>query len=225
MIAPRTGRIEITCGPSYEPIDQVRRITNSSTGKLGIALANRLSGAGWPVLCLKGVGATCAEPLRPAVEAIPFTTNADLLDHLAAIPDRETIRAVLHAAALCDFRVRSAATATGDATSSAKISSGQGRLTLVLEPAPKVIARLRPLFPQSRIVGWKYELEGSRLEAIEKGRRQIAENQTNACVVNGAAYGEGYGIVTAAAEEVRPLGGLDPLIGWLVGWLESVEMA
>jgi len=224
MTPPRTGRVLVTCGPSYEPIDEVRRITNSSTGKLGITLANRLAAAGWPVVCLKGVGATCSEPLHPAVEAIAFSTNADLLARLAAIPDRESIRAVFHAAALCDFRVKSASTPAGDATDAGKISSRQGDLSLVLEPAPKVIASLRGLFPRSRIVGWKYEIDGTRQEAIEKGMRQLVENQTDACVVNGAAYGEGFGVI-ASGREGPHLEGLEALTEWLAGWLESMKMA
>ena len=55
----RMTRVVVTCGPSYEPIDEVRRLTNFSTGELGILLANALSSAGYDVLCFKGVGATC----------------------------------------------------------------------------------------------------------------------------------------------------------------------
>ena len=40
------SRVIVTCGPSFEPIDQVRRITNFSTGELGILLANALTSAG-----------------------------------------------------------------------------------------------------------------------------------------------------------------------------------
>jgi phosphopantothenoylcysteine synthetase/decarboxylase len=225
MIPLRAGRVVITCGPSYEPIDQVRRITNSSTGRLGVTLANHLAAAGWPVICLKGDGAVFREPLRSEVTEIPFSTNSDLLDRLAAIPERETVHAVFHAAALCDFRVKSAATAAGGATSAAKISSREGELSLTLEPAPKVIGRLRPLFPTSRMMGWKYELEGGRDSVIQKARRQLAENETDACVVNGGAYGEGFGVVRARIEAVQHLEGLPSLAEWLAGWLECAELA
>ena len=39
-------KIIVTCGPSYEPIDEVRRITNFSTGELGSRLARALARAG-----------------------------------------------------------------------------------------------------------------------------------------------------------------------------------
>jgi hypothetical protein len=38
-------------------------------------------------------------------------------------------------------------------------------------------------------------VDGTREDAIALGRRQIRVNQTNFCVVNGAAYGNGYGLV------------------------------
>src|SRR5207253_10574453 len=74
-------KIIVTCGPSYEPIDQARRMTNFSTGRLGIALANALADQGWEVICFKGEQATCADPLRVhTVRA--FSTNQDLADQL-----------------------------------------------------------------------------------------------------------------------------------------------
>jgi phosphopantothenoylcysteine decarboxylase/phosphopantothenate--cysteine ligase len=65
-----------------------------------------------------------------------------------------------------------------------------------LVPTPKIIAEFREWFPSARIVGWKYELDGDQSRAISLGLDQIARNQTHACVVNGAAYGEGFGLVS-----------------------------
>ena len=75
-------RVVITCGPSYEPIDEVRRITNFSTGELGIMLANHLAKAGCDVVCFRGVGATCAEKVVGA-RVVPFATNDHLRTELA----------------------------------------------------------------------------------------------------------------------------------------------
>jgi len=50
-------KVIVTCGPSYEPVDQVRRITNFSIGELGVRLCNELARAGFEVFCLKGSGA------------------------------------------------------------------------------------------------------------------------------------------------------------------------
>lgn len=184
-------RAIVTCGPSYEPIDEVRRITNFSTGELGVLLSNRLARAGVAVTCLGGVAAPRTWALDGA-EYVPFSTNDDLLTRLTAIPKRHEITAVFHAAALADFRV-------GRAGNERKLSSRAGALTLTLIPATKLIGRLRELFPQAWIVGWKYELDGTPEDAIAKARRQLAENRTDVSIVNGAAYGPGFGVVRAGA--------------------------
>ena len=211
-------KVIVTCGPGYEPIDEVRRITNFSTGELGILLANRLTRAGFDVLCFKGVGATC--PLRvEGAQTVPFTTNENLRAGLAAVEGRGEIAAVFHAAALSDYRVKSVQTSDGAEIAAAKIPSRAGELLLTLEPALKLIGGLREIFPASRIVGWKYELNGAREDALAAAARQITGEKTDACVVNGAAFGPGFGVCVADAEPVfcadKPR-----LCAWLARWLE-----
>jgi phosphopantothenoylcysteine synthetase/decarboxylase len=48
----------VTAGPTYEPLDDVRRITNFSTGRLGTELANFLAARGHHVILLIGVMST-----------------------------------------------------------------------------------------------------------------------------------------------------------------------
>jgi phosphopantothenoylcysteine synthetase/decarboxylase len=203
----------LTCGPSYEPIDDVRRITNFSTGALGMRLAAALAEAGHDVTVFKGVSATTHDQAGTA-KLVPFSTNDDLLARLAAVERREEAGAFLHVAALADFKVKR------DAGGERKMSSRAGEIMLTLVPAAKVIGKLRGLFPNARIVGWKYELDGTREEALAKGARQIAENATDACVVNGAAYGVGFGIVRGGARLVH-LADADALSAWLVDWLAT----
>jgi phosphopantothenoylcysteine synthetase/decarboxylase len=204
-------RIIVTCGPSFAPLDEVRRITNASTGELGVLLANRLAESGYDVLCLRGTGTTWPEPVRCAVA--PFTTNDDLLDRLRAIPEPETISAFFHVAALTDFRVAQIGGGGG-----AKLSSRNGTLQLTLEPATKLISLLRPLFPAARIVGWKYELDGTRAQVLAKAARQIQENSTDACVVNGRAWGGGFGWVQPGTE-LQTFADKPALCEFLSGWL------
>jgi phosphopantothenoylcysteine synthetase/decarboxylase len=211
-------QVIVTCGPSYEPIDEVRRITNFSTGELGIMLANRLTRAGFEVICFKGVGATC--PIRvEGARVIPFATNESLRAELEAVDHRNAVLAVFHAAALCDYRVKSVHSARGSEIAAAKFASRDGALTLVLEPLPKLIDELGVLFPASRIVGWKYELNGTREDVLAAAERQMQESDTDACVVNGAAFGPGFGVCEPGAELVfcpdKPR-----LCAYLARWIE-----
>jgi phosphopantothenoylcysteine synthetase/decarboxylase len=210
-------RVLVTCGPGYEPLDAVRRLTNFSTGQLGLQLAGCLAAAGHQVVCLRGVGAT--SPLHPAgVELRPFTTNLDLASQLEAIRDAGGADAVLQVAALCDFRVAAVEQSGSVLANAGKICSRSGELLLRLVPAEKVLGRLRDWFPKARLVGWKYEVEGGRDSALAKGSRQILENATDACVVNGPAYGAGYGWMERGRDGVH-LEHWEELAARLLEWL------
>ncbi|MEQ2008136.1 MAG: phosphopantothenoylcysteine decarboxylase [Limisphaerales bacterium] len=211
-------KVLVTCGPSYEPIDQARRVTNFSTGRLGIALSNAFVARGWDVTCLKGEQATCADPLHTQ-RVLPFSTNDDLAAKLATLAVEGGWDAVLHAAALCDFRIERVLNERGEEMKSPKFSSRDGRLNLVLAPAAKVLPRLRDLFPAAKVVGWKYELAGTRANAFDKAWAQLSECRTDACVLNGAAYGSGFAV--CAPGNVRTCADSEALAVWLMRWLEA----
>jgi len=187
-------RILITCGPSSVPIDEVRRITNHSTGEIGTLLAEAATAAGFEAICLRGHGATFRAPAE-GIAVKPFVTNQDLQQLLEAHAGPD-VQAVFHAAALSDFEL----SPETNAPNSRKLSSRAGEITLRLLPAPKLITRLREFFPESAIVGWKYELDGGMEEAKAAGRRQLDESHTDAAVLNGAAYGPGFGILVPSGE-------------------------
>lgn len=182
-------------------------------------LSNRLSAAGCDVLCFKGTGATTERQLEKA-HRIPFKTNEDLLRRLENIEKREEIGAFFHVAALCDFKVKTVCAADGNVLESAKIPSKQEELRLILQPAPKLIRELRRLFPRAFIVGWKYELVGMREDAIAKANTQIAANDTDACVVNGAAYGAGFGVCEKSGA-MRHCAGKSELCEFLAEWIST----
>jgi len=210
-------KVIVTTGPSFEPIDEVRRLTNFSTGELGVMLANRLAASGCQVFCLKGVGATYAGALHTP-HHLPFTTNQDLQDQLVELSRSHSIQALFHVAALCDFKVKQVEGAHGQAQASAKIDSRVSGLTLQLEPAKKIISGLRALFPAAVLVGWKYELAGTREEALAKAWRQLQENRTDACVLNGRAYGPGFAFCTLP-EQVHELRQKAEVADYLAKWL------
>jgi phosphopantothenoylcysteine decarboxylase/phosphopantothenate--cysteine ligase len=186
------GRLAvITCGPSIAPIDSVRRITNFATGEIGTLLARELAARGFEVICFRGVGSTAPAP--DGVEVRKFTTNESLALALRQLPRQPD--AIFHAAALCDFEVEK----IEGAEVKHKLSSRCDSLMLTLRPAPKILPTLRELFPSAKIIGWKYELDGNQTDALAAAYRQLAECRTDACVVNGAAYGPGFGLVLSGA--------------------------
>jgi phosphopantothenoylcysteine decarboxylase/phosphopantothenate--cysteine ligase len=211
-------RILVTCGPALEPIDAVRRITNFSTGELGTTLAERLAAAGHHVTCLRGEAATWAA--RPAGCVMSsFATNADLAGRLVEeAQSGETVEAFFHTAALCDYEVASVETEEGVRLRDAKIPSRTGGLVVRLRPALKLISRLRDLFPKARIAGWKYELDGTQEDVVVKGERQLRENGIDLCVLNGRAYGEGFGLLDKSGE-LGHVGDREALYSALLGWL------
>ncbi|MBL9136530.1 MAG: DNA/pantothenate metabolism flavoprotein domain protein [Verrucomicrobiales bacterium] len=189
-------RLIVTTGPAWEPLDGMRRLTNASTGALGALLADRFTEEGHQVILLRGKGSTADRP-RSEVEVVPFGTNDDLAAALEGLANSERglqMGAVFHAAALCDFRVCQVSDARGQALSRGKISSRLGRVLVELEPATKVLPRLRSWFPHAWIVGWKYEIEGDRQTAMAAAARQTTEAGVDACVINGPAWGDGFGL-------------------------------
>ncbi len=220
----------VTAGPTYEPLDEVRRLTNFSTGKLGTDLASHLADHGHKVTLLRGYYATYEKPTMVR-EVIPFTTTLDLHDHLKQLSQNRP-DAVFHAAAVNDFtfgQVWQRGDSLNSASESApskqlipvaagKIPTRQPGLLVELKPVVKILPCLRAWLPQAILVGWKYELDGNRADALDKGWRQIEECQTNYCVVNGRAYGEGFGLLSAE-RAVRHLENADLLKVALAGLL------
>jgi phosphopantothenoylcysteine synthetase/decarboxylase len=210
-------KVIVTCGPSFEPIDEVRRLTNFSSGELGVMLSESLAKAGHEVFCLKGSGATHCDPRTPCVVR-RFDTNDDLLDLLRELGGAQRIGAVFQVAALCDYKVRRVTDDQGDECRSAKIASRSGALSLELEPATKVLPQMRGLFPVAILVGWKYELAGTRDEAIARAGRQVKETGVTACIVNGRAFGPGFGLYEQGRVS-RVLKGKSELAAFLPAWL------
>lgn len=187
----------VTAGPTYEELDQVRRLTNFSTGALGTELANHLAGQGHQVTLLRGLYSTCGlAPQTPDFQM--FTTTEDLYHRLKGLAGGD-VGAVFHAAAVSDFGFgkiwRRDENGRLTEIRSRKFSTREGTILAELTPTPKLIERLRGWFPQARLVGWKYEVDGDRALVLARAQRQVEDSQTDACVANGPAYGNGFGLV------------------------------
>ena len=191
-------RCIVTAGPTVEPLDSVRRLTNHSTGTLGTDLANHLACAGHDVLLLRSRTATAAPALH-AVTTEAFATAGDLLERFQAHATQEPV-AIFHAAAVGDFQVGTVFRRDSDGglvpVHSGKHSTRDGVLLAELRPTPKILAQLRDLYPKAWITGWKYEVDGSRDEVLQRARAQLQSYRSDAVVANGPAYGSGYSWMT-----------------------------
>jgi phosphopantothenoylcysteine synthetase/decarboxylase len=197
----------VTAGPTFEPLDAVRRLTNFSTGQLGTELANFLTAHGHHVTLLIGESATYLGERR-ARSVKQFSTTKDLRARLKSFSGKK-IDAIFHAAAVSDFAFGEIFTEQkpGEFTAlkaARKISTRQGALLVELVPTPKIIAELRGWFPQTKIIGWKFEADGQRADAVRAAKKQLADCATDWCVANGPAYGSGFGLVTAGSQTHFP---------------------
>ena len=181
------------------------RGVNGRVGVLGSELANHLVERGHQVTLLIGQQATYRGERNAQKEEI-FTTTADLRDRLQLL-SRQPVNAVFHAAAVSDFTFGKIWNRSLDGKmteiKSGKISTRQGTLLAELVPTPKIIAELRNWYPLARLVGWKFEVDGDRTSVIGAAKRQITECRTDACVANGRAYGDGFGLVTGGGRCVH----------------------
>ncbi|MDQ1313915.1 MAG: phosphopantothenoylcysteine decarboxylase / phosphopantothenate---cysteine ligase [Pseudomonadota bacterium] len=137
-------RILITAGPTFEPIDPVRGLTNLSSGKMGYAIAQAAAEAGAAV-CLVS-GPTCLA--TPAgVRRIDVRSAADMRGAVLAELPSDAFIAV---AAVADYRVDHAATQ--------KIKKSGG-MTLHLVPNPDILAEVAALPDAPFCVGFAAETE------------------------------------------------------------------
>lgn len=148
-------RILVTSGGTAEPVDGVRVLTNTSTGRTGAALADFLARQGHDVVLLRARHAAAAPP---GVRGETFRSFADLDAALTRLLGGEHFDAVLHAAAVGDFGV-DAVVVDGVATppGGAKLASASGPVELRLRPQPKLVdsLRARSRNPALRVVAFK----------------------------------------------------------------------
>lgn len=202
----KNKKVLITAGPTYEELDQVRRITNHSTGKLGAEMAKHLKQLGTEVYFLRGYYAIDQSPVE-ADQLVTFTTTQDLALKLQGLASAVgDIDLVLHAAAVSDFKVgKILSSAPGSNTSQpaetmnphqrpGKLGTRSGSFWVEMVPTLKILPNLAKWFSGASVVGWKYEVDGEEEDVWQKACQQVEDCQTQACVVNGPAYGKGFGL-------------------------------
>ena len=199
-------KIVITAGGTSERIDNVRKITNSSSGKLGKAIAEEIIGQikdedSLYYVCSKGA----YKPNDRKVNVIEIENTNDLEVQVRNLLENESIDYFIHSMAVSDYTtsyvtnakllsekiesrrfvdVESAIKDTSYDITGSKISSNEDNLIIVLKPTPKIISIIKKISPKTHLIGFKL-LDGvskERLIEVAKGIRD--KNDCDLVVAN-----------------------------------------
>lgn len=213
-LGPLAGRhVVVTAGPTVEPLDPVRALTNHSSGKMGFALAAAARDAGARVTLVHG---PVALAVPAGVTAVAVTTARSMGAALRkAARDAD---AVLMAAAVADWRPASVV--------AHKLKKGDARsMTLTLVPNPDLLATL-PRRPGMKVVGFAVETE----RELDGARRKLAAKKCDLLVLNnptkpGSEFGGDTNEITIldrqGAAERLPLMGKDQAAARVVARLAA----
>ncbi len=177
-------RVLVTAGPTLEPIDPVRFVSNHSSGKMGYALARAAVRRGAEVTLITGP-TSLAPPLQARV--VRVTTAREM--HAAVLREAGGATVILKAAAVCDWRPVE--------TAPQKIKKRAASLPpLALEPNPDILRDLGERKPPGQLlIG--FAAETADLEA--NARAKLAEKRLDAVVANDVtAPGAGFLVDTNA---------------------------
>lgn len=184
-------RVLITAGPTREPIDPVRYISNRSSGKMGFALAEeaRARGASVTIVC----GPASAAP--PAgCKIIPVETAQQM--YARVMENLDAAEIVVMAAAVADYRPASAATQ--------KIKKDQAPPALELEPTQDILQAVGASKGGRILVGFAAETENLRANADRKLRAKNCDLLVANLVGDGLAFDaeDNQGLILSASGEV-----------------------
>jgi phosphopantothenoylcysteine decarboxylase / phosphopantothenate---cysteine ligase len=155
-------KVLITAGPTREPIDPVRYISNHSSGKQGYALAAAARAAGAQVTLVSG---PVTLPSPGGVEVVPVTTAQQMFE---AVMDRvDACEVFIGVAAVADYRPAAAAE-----QKLKKGAEGGLPMSLNLVENPDIIATVAARSPRPFVVGFAAETHDGLAHAREKRRRK-----------------------------------------------------
>lgn len=172
-------RVLVTAGPTWEPIDAVRHVSNFATGGLGLLLARHFAGEGAEVTLLLGPGRTCpTDADRRALRVVDFVTFDDLHALVRGEVGSGGYDAMVHTAAVGDFRP--------ERVEPEKVGSA-GEWLLRLVPTPKIVDEVKELAPEMLLVKFKLEVGRTRDELLATGAASRAASRAELIVVNDRA--------------------------------------
>lgn len=174
-------KLLISAGATFEKIDEVRGITNLSSGKTGLEIAKEAFIRGADVTLIQG---HMSVDVPPVFNIIPAGSVNEMQDAVTSQVSNHDI--FISAAAVSDFTPKIEVGTT-------KISSTEN-ITLKLEKAPKIISEVKKINPEIFLVGFKAEYDVSDEDLAESARRKMEESGADLMVANDVAVeGGGFG--------------------------------
>ena len=161
-------RVLVTAGALSEPIDQVRVITNKSSGKMGVTIANEVAFRGAEVTLIRGD--TVIVP-STKIKDIKVSTGEEMLEEIKKNNKQDI---VIHSAAVPDFRVEAF---------DKKLSSSRD-ISLNLKPTTKILDEIKKIIRKAFVVGFKAEYKLSREEIIEKAYIRLKKSGCDMIIAN-----------------------------------------
>lgn len=186
-------KIVITAGGTSEPIDDVRKITNTSTGSLGLAIGKAFLEEHREKLekIYYLHGERAEYPKDPLVEPVKIGGTMDLKQQLEKVLTENDIDAVIHAMAVSDYMVDRVTTVEAiregrdkEAITGNKISSSIDNLAVILKKTPKVIGIIKKISPKARLVGFKLLSGVPHRELIDVATKLMDKNSCDFVLAN-----------------------------------------
>ena len=198
LLAPKdlTGEtILVTAGPTREPFDPVRFITNYSSGKMGYAIARAAKRRGAEVILVSGP--TALNP--PAGVAFVAVSSArEMRDAVMARLDRATV--VIKSAAVADYRPAVKA--------NSKIKKGAGDLEVRLERNPDIISEIGKHKGHRILIGFAMETD----DLVANATKKLKEKNMDMIVANDLnVEGSGFQGDTNVVKLIRSAGRIEEL--------------
>ena len=161
--------ILIIGGATAEPIDDIRILTNKSSGKTAVSLANNAFERGAHVEIWYG---HAKETVPDYLSVKKFETIKDILQLLKN--NKKTFDAIIVCAAIADYLPKK---------HKGKIFSGKNKLIIECSPAPKIIQKIRNVAPKSKIIAFKVEenkkdLKGEAVKLLLKNNLDVVVANT-----------------------------------------------
>jgi len=191
----------VTGGPTVEPIDAVKVITNRSSGKMAVALAKVAARRGARVTLLYGPG---SESPPNTVRTISVATAEDMLREVKRELSNGGYHLMIAAAAVSDYGPERVHTG--------KISSKNTRLSIELRSTPKTIDVVKSISPKTFLIIFKAEHGLSPEELLRRAKERMQTARADMAVVNDVGKeGIGFGSERNEVTVVQKDGRTEPL--------------